>query len=68
MIFDLLLMRQLVLDVSSHDMNQRVESLVVQYRETGLIEHKVNADAIIAEFYDWWNPEECKFDTTEMWA
>ncbi len=68
MIFDLLLMRQLVLDVSSHDMNQRVESLVVQYRETGLVEHKDNADAIIAEFCDWWNAEECKFDSPVVWA
>lgn len=63
MIFDLILMRQLVLDISSSDMNERVEELVLKYKKTGLVEYKDNAEAIISEFYDWWDKEECKFDS-----
>ena len=63
MMFDLIMMRQLVLDVSSHDMNERVEQLVVKYKETGLVEYKDSAEAIISEFYDWWDNDECKFDS-----
>lgn len=57
-----LLQSQLVMDVTSHDLNLQMQQLLADYRKTGDEKYKIDAEYLRSEFESWWNDDESQFE------
>ena len=54
-------LEELVMDVTSHDLNLQMQQLVSDYKKTGDEALLVDAEYLRSEFYTWWNDDESEF-------
>ena len=50
-------LEELVMDVTSHDLNLQMQQLVADYKRTGDEHYKIDAEYLRSEFDTWWNDE-----------
>ena len=53
----------LIMDVTARDCNLQIQQLICSYKRTGDPRYKIDAEALRAEFDDWWNEETAEFVT-----
>ena len=54
-------LEELIMDITSHDLNRQIQKLVSNYKKTGREEFKVDAEYLRSEFDTWWNDETSSF-------
>ena len=54
-------LEELVMDVTSHDLNLQMQQLVADYKRTGDEHYKIDAEYLRSEFDTWWNDEVALF-------
>ena len=55
-------LEELIMDITSHDLNLQMQQLIADYKRTGLEHYRVDAEHLRAEFDWWWNDEEAQFE------
>ena len=55
------LLEELVMDITSHDLNLQMQQLISDYKKTGDEAYKIDAEYLRSEFNTWWNDEESSF-------
>ena len=51
------LLEQLIMDITSTDLNRQMQQLISDYKKTGDEHYKVDAEYLRSEFDTWWNDE-----------
>ena len=54
-------LEDLVMDITSHDLNRQMQQLISEYKKTGNEHYLVDASYLRSEFDTWWNTEEAEF-------
>ena len=54
-------LEDLIMDITSHDLNLQMQHLIADYKRTGNEEYKIDAEYLRSEFDSWWNDEESAF-------
>ncbi len=54
-------LEELVMDITSHDLNLQMQQLISDYKKTGDEHYKVDAEYLRSEFDTWWNSENAEF-------
>lgn len=54
-------LEELIMDITSHDLNRQIQKLVSNYKKTGREEFKLDAEYLRSEFDTWWNDETSSF-------
>ena len=54
-------LEELVMDITSHDLNLQMQQLISDYKKTGDEHYKVDAEYLRSEFDSWWNSENAEF-------
>jgi hypothetical protein len=54
-------LEELIMDITSHDLNKQIQKLVSNYKKTGREEFKLDAEYLRSEFDTWWNEETASF-------
>ena len=54
-------LEELIMDITSHDLNRQIQKLVANYKRTGREEFKLDAEYLRSEFDTWWNDETSSF-------
>ena len=54
-------LEDLVMDITSHDLNLQMQQLVSDYKKTGDESLLVDAEYLRSEFYPWWNDDDSEF-------
>lgn len=54
-------LEDLIMDVTSHDLNLQMQQLIADYKKTGDEHLKLDAEYLRSEFDTWWNDEESSF-------
>ena len=54
-------LEELIMDITSHDLNRQIQKLVSNYKRTGREEFKLDAEYLRSEFDTWWNDETSSF-------
>lgn len=52
---------ELIMDVTSHDLNLQMQQLLSDYKKTGLEHYKIDAEYLRSEFDTWWSSEDSEF-------
>ena len=55
-------LEELIMDITSHDLNRQIQKLVSNYKRTGREEFKLDAEYLRSEFDAWWNDETSSFN------
>ena len=55
------LLEELIMDITSHDLNLQMQQLISDYKKTGDEAYKIDAEYLRSEFNTWWNDEESSF-------
>ena len=50
-------LEELVMDITSHDLNRQMQQLISDYKKTGDEHLKLDAEYLRSEFDTWWNDE-----------
>ena len=50
-------LEELILDITSHDLNRQMQQLISDYKQTGNEHYKIDAEYLRSEFETWWNDE-----------
>jgi len=54
-------LEELIMDITSHDLNLQMQQLIADYKRTGKEEYKLDAEYLRSEFDTWWNDDESSF-------
>lgn len=54
-------LEDLIMDITSHDLNLQMQQLIADYKKTGDEHLKLDAEYLRSEFDTWWNDEESSF-------
>ena len=54
-------LEELVMDITSSDLNRQMQQLIADYKKTGRDEYRVDAECLRAEFESWWNDDDALF-------
>ena len=54
-------LEELIMDITSHDLNLQIQQLVAEYKRTGKEEYKLDAEYLRSEFDTWWNDDYASF-------
>ena len=54
-------LEELIMDITSHDLNLQMQQLIADYKRTGDENLKTDAEYLKSEFDSWWNSEESLF-------
>ena len=54
-------LEELIMDITSHDLNLQMQQLISDYKKTGDEHYKVDAEYLRSEFDTWWNDEVSMF-------
>lgn len=54
-------LEELIMDITSHDLNLQMQQLISDYKKTGDEHYKVDAEYLRSEFDTWWNSDEAEF-------
>ena len=54
-------LEELIMDITSHDLNLQMQQLIATYKRTGDEHLKTDAEYLKSEFDTWWNSEESLF-------
>ena len=54
-------LEELVMDITSHDLNLQMQQLIADYKRTGDENLKTDAEYLKSEFDSWWNSDESLF-------
>ena len=54
-------LEELVMDVTSNDLNRQMQQLISDYKKTGNEHFKTDAEYLRSEFNTWWNDEVSMF-------
>ena len=54
-------LEELVMDITSHDLNRQMQQLISDYKKTGNEHYKSDAEYLRSEFDTWWNDEVALF-------
>lgn len=54
-------LEELIMDITSHDLNLQMQQLIADYKKTGDEHLKLDAEYLRSEFDTWWNDEESSF-------
>lgn len=54
-------LEELIMDITSHDLNLQMQQLLADYKRTGQEEYKIDAEYLRSEFDTWWNDEDSSF-------
>ena len=55
-------LEELIMDITSSDLNRQMQQLIADYKKTGNDTFRVDAEYLRAEFDSWWNDEESIFE------
>lgn len=50
-------LEELVMDITSHDLNLQMQQLISDYKKTGDEHYKIDAEYLRSEFNTWWDEE-----------
>jgi hypothetical protein len=54
-------LEDLIMDITSHDLNLQMQQLISDYKKTGDEAYKLDAEYLRSEFNTWWNDDESLF-------
>lgn len=54
-------LEDLIMDITSHDLNLQMQQLISDYKKTGDEHYKLDAEYLRSEFDTWWNDEVSTF-------
>ena len=54
-------LEELIMDITSHDLNLQMQQLIADYKRTGDEHLKLDAEYLRSEFDTWWNNETSLF-------
>jgi len=54
-------LEELIMDITSHDLNLQMQQLLADYKRTGQEEYKIDAEYLRSEFDTWWNDDDSSF-------
>ena len=54
-------LERLVMDITCHDLNQQMQSLIADYKKTGNEHLLVDAEYLRSEFDTWWDYDSAEF-------
>ena len=54
-------LEELVMDITSSDLNRQMQQLIADYKKTGDERFKVDAEYLRSEFDTWWNDDYTSF-------
>ena len=54
-------LEELIMDITSHDLNLKIQQLIAEYKRTGKEEYKIDAEYLRSEFDTWWNDDYSSF-------
>ena len=54
-------LEELLMDITSTDLNRQMQQLISDYKKTGDEHYKLDAEYLRSEFHTWWNSEEAEF-------
>ena len=54
-------LEELIMDITSHDLNLQMQQLIADYKRTGDEHLKLDAEYLRSEFDTWWNDESSSF-------
>tara|TARA_R100000231_G_C5198416_1_gene126630 strand:+ start:124 stop:351 length:228 start_codon:yes stop_codon:yes gene_type:complete len=54
-------LEELMMDITSHDLNLQMQQLLADYKRTGNEEYKIDAEYLRSEFDTWWNDDDSSF-------
>jgi len=55
-------LEELVMDITSTDLNRQMQQLISDYKKTGDESYRIDAEHLRAEFDSWWNDDEAIFE------
>ena len=50
-------LEELIMDITSHDLNLQMQQLISDFKKTGNEHYKLDAEYLRSEFDTWWNDE-----------
>ena len=56
-------LEELIMDITSSDLNRQMQQLVAEYKRTGIDHFRVDAEYLRSEFQSWWNDDEAIFES-----
>ena len=54
-------LEELIMDITSHDLNRQMQQLISDYKRTGEERLKLDAEYLRSEFDTWWNDDYSEF-------
>ena len=54
-------LEELIMDITSHDLNLQMQQLIADYKRTGDEHLRLDAEYLRSEFDTWWDNEESMF-------
>jgi len=54
-------LEELVMDITSSDLNRQMQQLISDYKKTGDEHYRLDAEHLRAEFDTWWDSDESMF-------
>jgi len=54
-------LEELVMDITSSDLNRQIQQLISEYKKTGDEHYRIDAEHLRAEFDTWWDEEDSMF-------
>ena len=54
-------LEDLIMDITSHDLNLQMQQLLSDYKKTGQEEYKIDAEYLRSEFNTWWDEADSIF-------
>ena len=54
-------LEELIMDITSHDLNLQMQQLISDYKKTGNEHYKLDAEYLRSEFDTWWDTEVSMF-------
>ena len=61
-------LEDLIMDITSSDLNRHMQQLISDYKKTGNEHYKLDAEYLKSEFDTWWNSDEAEFiPPAEIW-
>ena len=54
-------LEELIMDITSHDLNLQMQQLISDYKKTGDEHYKLDAEYLRSEFETWWNDDTLEF-------
>ena len=61
-------LEELIMDITSHDLNRQMQQLISDYKRTGEEKLKIDAEYLRSEFDTWWNDDYSEFVPPATWS